>query len=439
MLDKLPIISAPISSPSALRGYASVVMLCALCSACSKQPEAVLPIADQRGAAAADDMSTDQEPASRKTVARRRRSAPEPDAAASVTRANTIRRDLEAVRAECQRAAAGDWDRWQRETERYRADLRSQVNALELIDPPRSLWPEGKFEPLEGRDGFPLFEVGAREHLQYLYDPSSLDAFRKGQSVLTIHRWLRSRNIDLIFVPVPKMTEIYIEHFLDPCPSDGIIAPHFRRTLLELFENGVEVVDGFTLFRSLKDSDTEFLGNTCDTHWSPRAMRIMAKELADRVIRYKFGAKARYGMPIVNAEPRPYLLDGFAGGIGSESGWMSLSKEQQQRAARAQTMTVPYITSLNHRDPADDPDSPVVLIGHSYLKYFREMLIQEINQLVRTCPGKAGSLGLFNDLLREPELLEGCRVLIWITTPEHMMTFKSVAPPIAAAADKASQ
>jgi hypothetical protein len=157
-------------------------------------------------------------------------------------------------------------------------------------------------------------------------------------------------------------------------------------------------------------------------------MRVMAKELADRIVRYRSGAKARYALPITEYAAQPYLLDGKAGGIGTDAGWAALTPAQQSRASAAQTMEVARITLLNHRDPLDDPESPVVLIGHSYLLYFREQFIREINQLIRTCPGRGASMGLFGDLLREPELLDGTQVLVWITTPEHMAQFK---PPAA--------
>src|ERR1700722_7867708 len=75
------------------------------------------------------------------------------------------------------------------------------------------------------------------------------------------------------------MTEVYIEHFVRPCPTDGIIAPHVRRMMLESVEQDVEVVDGFRLFRSLRDVDSECLYNTCNAHWAPRASGIWRRLL----------------------------------------------------------------------------------------------------------------------------------------------------------------
>ena len=103
---------------------------------------------------------------------------------------------------------------------------------------------------LEGRDQFPLFE-SAPEHYSCMLSSR--------------HRWIRSatsnplrrrpagfseQGIDVIFVPVPKMTEVYPEYFTDHCPSDRIIAPRVRQAVLELLEADVEVVDLWYAFQA---------------------------------------------------------------------------------------------------------------------------------------------------------------------------------------------
>jgi SGNH hydrolase-like domain, acetyltransferase AlgX len=365
--------------------------------------------------------------------------AKEAEPYAVAAREAVIRRDADAIRAECQRAAGGDWERWQRDTAPYRAALKAKIDALKTLENPKGNSPEGRVEPLAGRDGFPLFEVDARKYLRCLYEPESLDGFRKDRPVLAAHRWLRERGIDLIFVPVPKMTEVYAEHFLDPCPPDGVIAPHVRKTLLELLDAGVEVVDGFPLYRSVRDADAEYLYNTADSHWTPRGMRIMAKEVADRIVRYKFGARARYGIPIVKTEFVPYGFPLAPGedprpGIGSQYGWSTLSYEQQQRAAKVQTTSMSHVTLLDGREPFS-VESPVVIIGNSFVPYFNEQLAKETNLTINTRWRASTTTEDFGDFLREPELLRNCRVLVWISTEKHLTDYKPLPPPVAAYAD----
>src|SRR5262249_26047759 len=127
-----------------------------------------------------------------------------------------------AIEAECYAAAGGDWSLWLAQTAAPRATFGCRVEAL------------------VGRDGFPLFEMWPYENLQYLHDPDSILTFRKSHIVQAASRWLAKRGIDLIFVPVPKMAEVYAEHFPYPCPEDGVVGPHVRQALLELLDDGVE-------------------------------------------------------------------------------------------------------------------------------------------------------------------------------------------------------
>ena len=295
-----------------------------------------------------------------------------------------IDRDVATIEAECQRAAGGDWEKWQQETARYRADLKAKIDGLKKRPNVRGLPEGGDLEPLEGRDGFPLFEVAAKEHLTYLFDSDRLDKFRKERPPVVAARWLRKHhNIDLIFVVVPKMTEVHIDRFLDPSPKDGIIAPQARKALLELLNDDVEVVDGFSLFRPRRDADPEYLFNTADNHWAPRGMRVMAKEIADRIERYRFGTRARYALPIVRTSVGPYKIDLCVGGFGSQIGWQTLTEEQRERARRAQTTSLSEVVMQEDGSPPpNDPRSLVLLIAHSYGLYFGDQLVKELNLLI---------------------------------------------------------
>jgi hypothetical protein len=54
-----------------------------------------------------------------------------------------------------------------------------------------------------------------------------------------------------------------------------------------------------------------------------------------------------------------------------------------------QPTTLPHVTLPDGQTPSDDPDSPVLVIGHSYVTHFRERLIKELNLLIRTHWGPA--------------------------------------------------
>jgi hypothetical protein len=341
---------------------------------------------------------------------------------AAAARQAVIRQAADAIQAECRAAAGGDWERWERQTDPYRQALKPRADSARTI-PEVGDYPG--YDVMEGRDGFPLFEVGARTAVRPLVDPASLNPLREGRAVVAADRWLRRRGIDLIFVPVPKMTEVYIEHFVD-APADGVVSPRIRRTLLEMLQAGVEVVDAFPRFRELREPCPDYLYNTADSHWAPRGMRVVAKEVADRIGRYAFGARARYALPIVRSAPGPYNFLDVVGGLG----YSLLTPQQRERAERVQTTNQVEVCMPDGLPPPADSASPVLLIGNSYVLQFREQLVKELNLLVRSRWGLSQTTDAFADFVREPRSLEHVRVLVWVTTTQHLASFKPLPPPV---------
>jgi hypothetical protein len=348
-----------------------------------------------------------------------------PEAMAEAARRSEIAHDAALIEAECSTAAGGDWDMWLRNTAPYRADLRRQIESLKEIG--ESERTELRQEPLVGRAGFPLVELAPLEYLPFLYDPGRYEHFRSKRPVVAVDRWLRRQGIELIFVPAPKMTEVYIENFVNPFPADGLIAPHVRRALLELLRADVEVVDGWRLFRSLRDTDSQYLYNSAESHWGPRGMRIMAKEVARRIERYRFGARARYGQPLFNTKIAKFNTVGIR--------LASLPPEQQARADAAQVETYCAVIGRDGLPPEDDPTSPVLLIGNSYAFKFREQLVRELNLRVRSDVISNMKTEAFADFLRNPEMLAHARVVVWITTEGKVTELEQMPAPIMQALD----
>jgi hypothetical protein len=361
----------------------------------------------------------------------------QPEPRAVEARTAVIRRDAAAIEAECQRAAGGDWDAWQVATAPYRAALTARVQGLKRLgiseyDPQAS-----RYEPLAGRDDFPLFEIDPPDNLNYLYEPATLDDFRQHCPVRSICRWLRRQGIDLIFVPVPKMTEVYVEHFLDPCPADGIIGPHVRHTLLELLGQDVEVIDALPMFRPLRDTPGDFLYNTADTHWSLRAMRIVAKEVAGRIGRYEFGRAAQAAPPFVKVVPGEFALAHVlphppGRRIAPSNGIETLSERQKQIADTGQPRHFEDLFLPDGKSVRNEPHSPVLVIGNSFADYFCDQLVKEMNLPITWRIGHNTTTEAFCDFLREPELLAYCRVVVWVIADQHMTRFKTLPGPVTA-------
>jgi hypothetical protein len=350
----------------------------------------------------------------------------EPEPRAVESRAAAIQRDAAVIREQYRRA--GGWQKWERDTAPYRAALKAKAHLSK-----QSFGSHGA--PIEGLREFPLFETDPRSFLGYLWDPERLETFRRERPVLAARNWLAAKGIDLVFVPVPKMTEVYVEHFVDPWPPDGVIAPHVRRTLLELLEQDVETVDGFRVFRPVRDADPYYLYNTADSHWAPRGWRTMAKEVAGRIERYKFGARARAGERRTKVQTGPYKLRVFIGRYPGEQppqdGWDSLTDRQKSLAEQAQPKTADLVTPADDRASLIVPASPVMLIGDSFVNGFCDYLVDELNLPVSRHSGANQTTEAFADFLREPELLAHTRVVVWVMSGHDMTICKPLPESIA--------
>jgi hypothetical protein len=74
-----------------------------------------------------------------------------------------------------------------------------------------------------------------------------------------------------------------------------------------------------------------------------------------------------------------------------------------------------------------------LLIGHSYCCNFEEELARELNLPIRPRWFDGQTSEVFIDFLRQPELLDGVRVVVWITTTQHLTHFWGLPPEIMAA------
>ena len=181
-----------------------------------------------------------------------------------------------------------------------------------------------------------------------------------------------------------------------------------------------------------KDPDPDHLYNTADQHWGHRGTRVIAKEVADRVARYKFGTSARYGLPVVRAAPENIPAVSDEALFNAAPGWAALSEQQRARARAAQGSSYSHVTAWDGREPPDDRESPVHVIGNSFAQHFREHLVKETNLLVCSRWRLGGTTEAFGDFLREPELLKHCKVVVWVTSDRHLADFKPLPETIMA-------
>ncbi|HVK15412.1 MAG TPA: hypothetical protein VM533_00595 [Fimbriiglobus sp.] len=342
-------------------------------------------------------------------------------------RAEPIRATIAQIRVECQRNAGGDWGRWVQMLEPYRSSLRVRVQEAKTFDPMAKGYFEARSPVLQAKDDFPLFECAPKNYLHFVLDPESLEPFRKERSVAAASRWLKQKGIDLVFVPVPKMTEVYPEKFADGSPADRIIAPQVRRLWLELLEADVEVVDLLPTFLVERDAGQGYLYLPADPHWAPRAHAIGARVVADRLKRYDFVSRAQTGPPICRAVEMPFTP------IAETAGYAALNPEQRVRAEKAHPKTHTQVANLEGKF-FHSTQSPVLVIGNSYNAWFRDLLGKELNTALHYHDAGGQTTEAFGDMLRDPDMLKDVKVVVWVTTHNALDAFKPLPKPIREAA-----
>jgi hypothetical protein len=360
------------------------------------------------------------------------REAPPREPQADEARTKAIRLAAEGIRREC---PGGDWAKWQTDTQVYRQALTARLAALpgghrlpKVADADLAAF-TARFVALDPLDDFPLVEIRANDHLSYLQDPAKWERAFPSRGIVAVSRWLRQQGIDLVFVVVPPMAEVYSEHFFKPCPADGIVAPHVRRSLFELLESGVEVVDGFALLRPVRQPNPDYLYPADDSNFGARGKHMLARDVATRLQRYAFANKAKGP----NVAPVARIDSSFEIRAGDGDGADVFTPNQRERVRRAPPMRARQITKADGAPVSDEPESPLMIIGSCFVYGFHEELVAESNVLARCNWNHGQTTEAFGDFLAQPELLDGVRVVVWVLSEFQLDSCKPVPDPIMAA------
>ena len=342
-------------------------------------------------------------------------------------RAAAIRDTIRSLREECQRSAGGDWNRWVEQLSPFRASLLKRIREAK----PYNLQAEGSFEArssvLEGRGDFALFESSPEYYLRYLYDPESLDGFRKRRPVVAAARWLKSQGINVIFVPVPKMTEVYAEHFADYYPSDRVVA---------LTCGGSSWNCWNPMSRSWISSPSSWRQETrIPRRFSSQPIltgrpgwAIAAHVVGERLKRYPFVTMALESPRICQPAELPFPP------ASQGATYLGLSPGQRRRAESVHPRT--YHTVQSCTRPLHDPASAVIVIGDSFNGGFWELLSQEINLPIGQLSGGGHTTDAFKDFLRDPGSLKQCKVVVWLVCDTSLIGAWPLPKPIRKFSDR---
>ena len=329
-----------------------------------------------------------------------------------------IRATIKGIEDECQRYAQGDWSRWYAQRADFRADLKGEIDAAKARMPLFKTDPTTRTPLLRADRHPPIFDWP--DNAYYLV-PDATGKWVSGRpslgAMIRVSKWLRARGVDLIVVPVPRVAEIYGDTMVTRTPSDRILAPHMRRLVLELSQADVEVVDLLPALLKNRDTDPEALYLYADGHWSDRAQRLAAQELAKRLNRYTFVRKALMQKPLYRRVPTTLPI------LGSVYVHLNAQDKSLMKDILAAT-PITKVTSLVG-EPFEEPtDSPVVVIGDSFTHVFQlaitkgsgidALLSSEINIPISNVSSAGATTGPVKEFLRRPELISNRKVVIWI-------------------------
>jgi hypothetical protein len=240
---------------------------------------------------------------------------------------------------------------------------------------------------------------------QWLQQRSALEVIRKGAA------WLRKFNIDLVFVPVPAMIEVYGDTFADPDPAKGPIAPHVRQLLAEFQEQGIETVDLLPVFMKAREGGPALLYFRTDPHWTQMAPVLAAGEIARVLKRYGFARQAGRA-PLYQTRQQTVHFKGLYGDL--------LTSEElaeaplQYRLSQVLQAGKPY---------AAQEGSPVLIIGDSFTNYSEGvlpgtsidgLLAAELNMPVSRVTIQGASVDVLKEFARDIDLRKKTKVAIWV-------------------------
>ncbi|MBI2300016.1 MAG: hypothetical protein HYU66_13925 [Armatimonadetes bacterium] len=251
--------------------------------------------------------------------------------------------------AEC----GGSWAAWAERLAPFRADVAAQLAAR-----PSAL------KGLVGRDGFLFF----RGDLDYLVagelrgQPDGRDPF---PAIVDFQKQLAGRGIDLLLVLIPGKPEVFPEKLSAKAPDPALpaVQPFERKLLLELAEAGVEAVDLLPAFLRAKAASPEPFYMTQDTHWSNTAARVAARLVAERVRQYPWFTKAC---------PRPIAYRTRTAEFTRRGDIVEMLTPAEAVRCRPMKLTAEQVLLPDGTPYADDPASPVVVLGDSYCGVFHQ-------------------------------------------------------------------
>jgi hypothetical protein len=215
---------------------------------------------------------------------------------------------------------------------------------------------------IQGADGWLFF----RKSIDYILAPDLSKQEPDKNPLPRIQEFkafLDANGVNFLFVAVPCKEELYCEKS-GVMTTVAIIAPYGRKFLVELQNNGIEVIDLLPRFLEAKAADalsTEQVYQRQDTHWTNRGLQIAANSIADRIRQYRWYDSCSAQKVSFTAFDTTFLRQGDI---------VERIPEAQRINYQAAKLDARQIITPEGKKFKSDPAGPIVLIGDSYTGVF---------------------------------------------------------------------
>jgi len=339
-------------------------------------------------------------------------------------RARAIQETKRSILDELHTYGNGTWKDWDLKVTPFRRDLRAKIDSATPNNPGVSGRIEARSEVLPNNGSPILFEIAPKFYLEYLLKVGAIKEWNSSRKVarliINTSRWFENRGIDLVVVPVPKLTEVYANTFSEMAPPDLRVAPHMRRLFYELSENDVEIIDLLPTFLAHQKAGNEPLYFPADNHWSQAGSILASQEIRKRLSRYEFIQDAIQAKMLFDTYVQVRRFDGV--------GLTALTITQQIAVSDALRENLVLVQGKGERTSEKTwlaQDSSVVVMGDSFVHYpdpgavpSRNMLATLAANLNMPIADYSKGAQRLNDpllqFLRDPSLLENCKVAVLV-------------------------
>ncbi len=236
------------------------------------------------------------------------------------------------------------------------------------------------------------------------------------KAIVAFRDALTGRGIALLVVPAPGKASVYPDRLsARAAGTDANVHRHAEAFMDRLKSAGVSYVDLFAAFDADRADETApglYLAR--DTHWSPAGLQLAATAVAVRVRAEGW----------VQAGRVAYLERAVT--VQREGDVLRMMNAPRIAAAFSpETMECTQIIDATTGEPyADDPDSPILVLGDSFLRIYQQdepgaagfiaHLARALKQPLASIVNDGGASTLVRqELQRKPELLRGKKLVIW--------------------------